>query len=470
MIKIIYISLLCLVLTGCGSYFNQPIEQLPARTGEVTPKSQKLKEFPLPTEPVVVGVYNFKDQTGQYKAVENGSTFSTAVSQGATTMLIKALEDSKWFTPIERENLNNLLQERSIIRSTRKDYREAGNENVPVLPPLLFAGVLLEGGIVSYDTNIITGGLGARYFGAGGSTEYRQDRLTIYLRATSTSNGKILKTVYVSKTILSQAVGASLFKFVNFQRLLEVETGYTKNEPVQLAMKDAIEKAVEALIIEGIDENLWSTLEGKDADDKLVKDYYEEKELEESTLLYNRRQRERDFRGAINFKGFTTILNADYAKKSLSYGVSVGYSRRVSDYFNIEANVNLQSFESDFSYKKEFIGVDLNLEYLVLPRDNITPYLYGGFGVLTDPASSQSRFGKLDPTFKLQGGGGLSVQVSDRWLIKGFAEVDLTFSDLVDGVEAGDYDDGYYNFGIGVSYLIQQKREELPVILDRLEN
>jgi len=470
MMKFIYISLLCFVLTGCGSYFNQPVEQLPARTGEVAPRTQKLKEFPLPTEPVVVGVYNFKDQTGQYKAVENGSTFSTAVSQGATTMLIKALEDSKWFTPIERENLQNLLTERNIIRSTRADYRKAGNENVPVLPPLLFAGVLLEGGIVSYDTNIISGGAGARYFGSGGSTEYRQDRLTIYLRATSTSNGKILKTVYVSKTILSQAIGASLFKFVNFQRLLEAETGYTKNEPVQLAMKDAIETAVEALIVEGIDENLWSTLEGKDTDNKLVKDYYEEKELEESTLLYNRRQRERDFGGAINFKGFATILNADYAKKSLGAGASIGYSRKLSNNFNVEANVNLQAFESNFNYSKQFIGIDLNLEYLILPKDNITPFLFGGIGILTDPASSQSNFGKLDPSFKVQGGGGISVQVADRWIVKGYAEADFLFTDLLDGVEIGKYDDGYYNFGIGVSYLIQQKREELPVILDRLEN
>ena len=462
MMKLIYISLLCLVLTGCGSYFNQPLEQLPARTGEVAPRTQRLKEFPLPTEPVVVGVYNFKDQTGQYKAVENGSTFSTAVSQGATTMLIKALEDSKWFTPIERENLQNLLTERNIIRSTRDDYRKAGTENVPALPPLLFAGVLLEGGIVSYDTNIISGGAGARYFGVGGSTEYRQDRLTIYLRATSTSNGKILKTVYVSKTILSQAVSASLFKFVNFQRLLEAETGYTKNEPVQLAMKDAIEKAVESLIIEGIDENLWSTLEGKDTDLKLVKDYYEEKEIEESTLLYNRRQREREFSGSINFKGFATILNADYAKKSLGGGVSVGYSKKLSNSFNLEGNVNLQAFESGFNYSKQFIGVDLNVEYLVLPKDNITPFFFAGIGVLTDPSGSNSAFGKLDPSFKVQGGGGISVQVADRWLVKGYAEGDLLFTDLLDGVENGKYDDGYYNFGIGVSYLIQQKTEELP--------
>jgi len=97
------VVILLLLLSSCGSYFNQPVTQQRARIGEVTPVTSKLTEFPLPQEPVVAGVYNFKDLTGQYKAVENGSTFSTAVSQGGTTMLIKALEDSKWFTPIERE-------------------------------------------------------------------------------------------------------------------------------------------------------------------------------------------------------------------------------------------------------------------------------------------------------------------------------------------------------------------------------
>ena len=135
--------------------------------------------------------------------------------------------------------------------------RQELNAKDSQLTPLLFAGVLLEGGIISYDSNIITGGFGARYFGTGASTRYRQDRISIYLRLVSTSNGKILNTVYVSKTILSQSVDANLFKYVNIKRLLEVETGFTRNEPIQLAVTEAIEKAVEGLIVDGIKDNLW---------------------------------------------------------------------------------------------------------------------------------------------------------------------------------------------------------------------
>jgi curli production assembly/transport component CsgG len=72
----------------------------------------------------------------------------------------------------------------------------------------------------------------------------------------STSNGKILKSVYF-KTILSQAYRQSLFKYVSFKRL-EVETGYTTNEPVQMAVTEAIEKAVSTLVLEGIRMDLGS--------------------------------------------------------------------------------------------------------------------------------------------------------------------------------------------------------------------
>jgi curli production assembly/transport component CsgG len=239
--KLYFVSFLFL-LTGCGAYFNQPVSIQNAEIGEPTPASKLLKNLPKPKDKIVVGVYKFRDQTGQYKPTDVGSTFSTAVTQGATSILIKALEDSKWFTPIERENLGNLLNERNIIRSTRQEYLKNANPDDTQLTPLLYAGVLIEGGIVSYDSNVITGGFGARYFGAGGSTKYRQDRVTIYLRLVSTANGEILKTIYISKSILSQAIDASLFRYVNFKRLLEVETGYTKNEPMQMAVTEAIEK------------------------------------------------------------------------------------------------------------------------------------------------------------------------------------------------------------------------------------
>ena len=456
-----YIALLIIAIlsSSCGSYFNQPVQQQEARTGEVTPHTEKLKKLPLPKEPVVVGVYNFKDQTGQYKNVELGNSFSTAVSQGGTTMLIKALEDSKWFTPIERENLQNLLNERNIIRSTRKDYQKNNtNGNQPNLPPLLYAGVLLEGGIVSYDTNIITGGMGARYFGVGASTQYREDRLTVYLRAVSTSNGKVLKTIYISKTILSQAVDASLFRYVNFQRLLEVEMGYTKNEPVQLALKDAIEKAVEGLIIEGIQDNLWSAKAGEMTNNLLVKEYLEEKEMEESKLLYNRTQTEKDFSNTISVSLNTPLFHGDFSKKKLGYGASLGYSRKLTNYINFNLLGSYFNFKTGNTFSENFVDLGLSFEGIILPYDNLTPFVYGGLGYLFSAGKSDESLTDFKPSPKIQGGVGIMYVISPMLSLKGFAESNLVFSDTVDFIENGKRDDYFLNFGIGINYSFGRKK------------
>ncbi|MBM1106301.1 hypothetical protein JQC67_09155 [Aurantibacter crassamenti] len=448
----ISILFLALVLTGCGAYLNQPYAPQDARIGELTSKTQVLRDLPEPYQELVVGVYNFKDQTGQYKAQEGGSTFSTAVSQGATTMLIQALEDSKWFTPIERENLGNLLNERNIIRSTREEFGRSTNSPQPNLPPLLYAGILLEGGIVSYDTNIITGGAGARYFGAGASTKYRQDRISIYLRAVSTSNGKILKTVYVSKTILSQSVDASLFRYVSFQRLLEAETGFTKNEPVQLAMKDAIEKALEALIIEGIEAGLWTSKEGGLTNKKLMDAYKAQKEFEESHLLYDRVQAVDDTKNAVTVNGAASVLNGDLGNKTLSAGFNVGYLRTLSPKYSLALSADYLNFKGGSSFEREHMSAQVNLEMNLLPYDNLSPFIYGGGGMIFDIRHIDATKPTKISAPKLQAGIGLNYKASRNIDVRLFAESNFAFSDELDGVISGKRDDYYYNFGLGLKY------------------
>lgn len=112
--------LLCLA-SGCAPYFHQPFQSSQAALGVPSPAYEDLVDLPKPQQKVVAAVYKFRDQTGQYKPSELGANWSTAVTQGATTILINSLEESGWFTPIERENLGNLLNERKIIRSTRAE-------------------------------------------------------------------------------------------------------------------------------------------------------------------------------------------------------------------------------------------------------------------------------------------------------------------------------------------------------------
>lgn len=450
-IKAFLAKSLFLTLFSCGTYFNQPIDFQEARLGETTDVTQRLKDFALPKEPLYVGVYKFRDQTGQYKPTENGSSFSTAVTQGATTILIKALEDSKWFVPIERENLGNLLNERKIIRSTRQEYRKNANPNEPQLPPLLYAGIILEGGIISYDSNIVTGGLGARYFGISGSTQYRQDRITIYLRAVSTNSGKILKTVYVSKTILSQAVDASLFKYVKFKRLLEAETGFTKNEPVQLAVTEAIEKAVESLIIEGIEDKLWAPQASEGEIRELVNTYNLEKEEAVSTKLYDRFLIERRGKNAIIGTGGFTSMNGDYANPILELNTKIGYKHYLKPYLNLNFTYNKFNLANEDVMNEGYMSFDLNAEINILPYDKFTPYVFGGFGT-----NASNYFKVIDP--KVQFGLGFEYLLSNNVGLTIYGEHNYVFSDNLDFADVGDKDDMFYRVGAGVNIYFTQPK------------
>ena len=258
--------LLAAALAGCTTVTKDGRALFPETRPEafIPDKTQTqvlLGQLPAPSRPIAVAVYGFVDQTGQYKPNETGQTLSRAVTQGGGSILVKALQDAgnrQWFTIVERESLRNLLNERQIIREMRERYLGEQAVNPQALPALLFAGVLLEGGVVGYDTNTVTGGVGAAFLGIGGHTEYRQDTVTVYLRAVSVRTGEVLTTVTASKTIASQGIGANAFRYVAFKDLLQADAGYTTNEPDQVALQQAIEKAVWELVLDGAELKLWN--------------------------------------------------------------------------------------------------------------------------------------------------------------------------------------------------------------------
>ena len=259
------------LLAGCTTVGEQGRSTIPGTSplAVIPPRTQTqnmLADIPPPPRPVAVAVYGFTDQTGQFRPSEQGQTLSRAVTQGAGSILVKALQDAgnrQWFTIVERESLRNLLNERQIIREMRERYLGETQVNSKALPALLFAGVLLEGGIIGYDSNTVTGGAGASFLGIGARTEYRQDTVTVYLRAVSVRTGEVLTTVTASKTIASKSLGASAFKYVAFKELLEAEAGFTTNEPDHLALQQAIEKAVYGLVMEGVELKLWDFVDAK---------------------------------------------------------------------------------------------------------------------------------------------------------------------------------------------------------------
>ncbi|MGD8307562.1 MAG: CsgG/HfaB family protein, partial [Ignavibacteria bacterium] len=374
-------------LSGCASYL-EPLKTYDATLGPTTVTNKDLTSLPQPKEKIVAAVYKFRDQTGQYKASNVGTSWSTAVTQGATSILLKALEESGWFVAIEREGLSNLLNERKIIRSSRANYQEGEGDNQPLLPPLLYAGVILEGGIISYDTNVLTGGEGIKYFGIGAAGQYRQDRISIYLRAISTQSGRILKTVYTTKMILSQKVDVGVYKFVDFQRLLEVETGYSSNEPVELCVKEAIEKAVESLIIEGIYDNLWELKYSEDINSKIIRDYEKEKEHVRVVDNFGETTITRPIL-SLGVNVGSQLYSGDYSNSQYELAGTISLRYSTSKRFSFQFNIGAGRVSADNSFSSDLITADITISYSLLPQYRLNPFVQLGLGVLNSNSSDR---------------------------------------------------------------------------------
>ncbi len=123
---------------------------------------------------------------------------------------------------------------------------------------MLFAGLLIQGGVINYDTNVQSGGIGARYLGIGTSKQYREDVVTISLRLVSVSTGEVLMETLVSKSIVSTSVSQDVFRFIEAgTELVEIEGGVAENEVGSIALQKAIETGVFNLIEIGIERGYW---------------------------------------------------------------------------------------------------------------------------------------------------------------------------------------------------------------------
>ena len=246
-----------LMLSGCATVQKVGYEHKP----EVTANKLQ-KEFdavPAPaTKKITVAVYSFKDLTGQRKNTPNIASFSTAVTQGAEPFLIKALQDvghGEWFDVVERVNVDNLVKERTIIKQMRDAYEGAAAKP---LMPMQFAGIIIEGGIIGYDSSTESGGAAYKWLGIGPQTQYSKDIVTVSLRAVSVNTGKVLCTITVNKTVYSTADSLAVLKFFkDGTQAFELETGLTINEPTSLAVKATVEAGVVELIKEGQRKGIW---------------------------------------------------------------------------------------------------------------------------------------------------------------------------------------------------------------------
>ena len=279
MIRNLLLTGALVLLTACSSTMNKSIEMWNDKGDakiQPSPLAQRLVDVPeLDGKPMTVAVYSFSDKTGQRKPADNIANLSSAVTQGSEVWVIKALSEvgnGTWFEPVERVGMDHLIKERQLIRNTREVYEKNLPNGPRALKPMVFAGLILEGGIIGYDSNVAMGGVGARYLGVGAQTEYRIDTVTVVMRVVSVSSGKVLLSIATEKTIASTRSGADIFRFLDMgTKLLESETGYSVNEPVNYAVRAAIEAGIVEIIYEGETKGLWKFKE-KEIPEIIVED------------------------------------------------------------------------------------------------------------------------------------------------------------------------------------------------------
>ena len=258
--------ILCLIalLVGCASvdsarkcagisqdYINDrgfKVNDCPRGPRIERPTLRNLINLAPPRQKAVVSVYSFSDQTGQRATSDSMALFSTAVTQAGDAFLIDALlaaGDGKWFLVAERGNLDALTRERQLIISTRSSY---DGEGANKLQPLLFSGLIM----------------------AGVSNQYRIDEVTVALRAVLVQTGQVLLNVVTSKQVYSTSTGLDTFRFTeNGTELFELESGFAANETQTYAVRSAIEAAVYAIIVQGIEDDLWDFKPQKEASNEI---------------------------------------------------------------------------------------------------------------------------------------------------------------------------------------------------------
>ena len=263
MTRVLLASAAALALSGCASFST--VKGLATGYGFEQPKVESnilgQPEFILPKPangPMIAAVYGFYDKTGQRKPNPQVAQLSSAVTQGAETYLIKAMQEvggGQWFKVVERVGLDNLMKERQMIRQMREIFE---GQNAKPLPPMLFAGVLVEGGIVGYDSNVITGGSGMRILGIGPQTQYQSDMITVSLRVVSVTTGEVLVSITTTKTVYSYMDKLGILRFVEAgTKAIEAEVGMGVNESANRATSMAIQAAVVEMIREGQKKGYW---------------------------------------------------------------------------------------------------------------------------------------------------------------------------------------------------------------------
>ena len=272
----------------------------------------------------------------------------------------------------------------------------------------------------------------------------------------------MVKNVYTSKTILSQSVDAGLFRFVKFSRLLEIETGFTFNEPADMAVMEAIDMAVYSLIMEGMQEGLWPPVGEAEAArmNAMLAGYQEEREKMDQVDLLGRDYRNYDHVGAASLSGTGLIYQGDFPNPQMNVGVEVGVNVVINPTFSFRFGTGQGKLVSENLFEQRITYFDGNIQMRFLPRDRLSPFVMAGGGMLLTNTQGPNVDLGSNAIFKLNVGFGMEFY-ANNWLGLELAfDNNYLLNDQLDGVTAGKYNDYFYRTRFGLKFYLNRNSKE----------
>ncbi|WP_299362685.1 Curli production assembly/transport component CsgG [Winogradskyella sp.] len=183
----------------------------------------------------------------------------------------------------------------------------------------------------------------------------------------------------------------------------------------------------------------------------------DEKDLQDNKSLYQKLGFY-DLRGtsAVDTGFGTSLITSDYPEPEFDFYFRIGFKQYITEYLNVGLTYNKYNLAFNDTFNEGYMSFDLNLECLILPYDEFSPFIFGGYGynASNDFENTQT---------KLQVGVGLEYIVVDGVGVKLFGDYNYTLSNELEGLIAPNTDESFIRvaFGINVYFGGNKKRERL---------
>lgn len=189
-----------------------------------------------------IAISTIRDDTGKFNY--EGQVGGAIISQGATNMAIRALGE---FDPIisQVERTDMRIAELEMSLSSNKMVRDG--QTLREVQAGQFEGTdyYISGSVTEFNSNIYSGGQELEINQTGFGSRVYVANVVVDLRLVRTRDLVVVgKPVRVEKQIRGFETKAGTFDFFGGKRLIDLNAGQNNQEPIQLAVRTAVERGI----------------------------------------------------------------------------------------------------------------------------------------------------------------------------------------------------------------------------------